>query len=102
MIIGYAQGDELVLNTNHYYTSTYVLVSRADSDLADVTTLADPRLQGRGSGSSPAAPPATHLARHGLMATVKGYQLMVDTPASSSPNEEMLADLRRRRASTRR
>ena len=47
VIPGYAQGDELVLNTNHYYTSTHVLVARADGDLADVTTLADPRLQGR-------------------------------------------------------
>ncbi len=26
VIMGYAQGDELVLNTNHYYTSTHVLV----------------------------------------------------------------------------
>ena len=42
VIIGYAQGDELVLNTNAYYTSTHVLITRADSDLADVTTLADP------------------------------------------------------------
>ena len=51
VIPGYAQGDELVLNTNHYYTSTHVLVTRADSDLAEVTTLADPRLAGRsGSG----------------------------------------------------
>ena len=47
---GYAQGDELVLNTNHYYTSTHVLVTRADGDLAEVTTLADPRLKGRRIG----------------------------------------------------
>ena len=50
VIIGYAQGDELVLNTNHYYTSAYVLVTRADSDIADADTLADPRLQGRKMG----------------------------------------------------
>ena len=50
VIPGYAQGDELVLNTNHYYSSTHVLVTRADSDLADVTTLADPRLA-RAAGS---------------------------------------------------
>ena len=28
VVIGYAQGDELVLNTNHYYRSTYALVYR--------------------------------------------------------------------------
>ena len=50
VIPGYAQGDELVLNTNHYYTSTHVLVVRADGELADVTTLADPRLKGGASG----------------------------------------------------
>ena len=38
------------------------------------------------------SPPASHLARHGLMATVEGYHLMVD-PRHERPNEEMLADL---------
>ena len=28
VVIGYAQGDELVLNTNHYYRSVYTLVYR--------------------------------------------------------------------------
>jgi quinoprotein dehydrogenase-associated probable ABC transporter substrate-binding protein len=92
VIIGYAQGDELVLNTNHYYTSTHVLITRADGDLADVTTLADPRLQGRRIGVIAGTPPASHLARHGLMDTVRGYRLMVDT-RYERPNEDMLADL---------
>jgi quinoprotein dehydrogenase-associated probable ABC transporter substrate-binding protein len=92
VIPGYAQGDEMVLNTNHYYTSTHVVVARADSDLADVTTLADPRLQGRRIGVIAGSPPASHLARHGLMANVEGYQLVVD-PRHQRPNEEMLADL---------
>jgi quinoprotein dehydrogenase-associated probable ABC transporter substrate-binding protein len=92
VIIGYAQGDEMVLNTNHYYTSTHVLLTRADSDLADVTTLADPRLQGRRIGVIAGSPPASHLTRHGLMDTVEGYALMVDTRVEQ-PNEEMLADL---------
>ncbi len=35
----------MVLNTNHYYTSTHVLVVRADSDLASVARLTDPALQ---------------------------------------------------------
>ena len=92
VIVGYAQGDELVLNTNHYYTSTHVLVTRADSDLADAATLGDPRLEGRRIGVIAGAPPASHLARHGLMDSVKGYALMVDT-RYEHPNTEMLNDL---------
>jgi quinoprotein dehydrogenase-associated probable ABC transporter substrate-binding protein len=92
VIPGYAQGDELVLNTNHYYTSTHVLIVRADGDLADVTTLADPRLKGRRIGVIAGTPPASHLARHGLMATVKGFHLMVDT-RHEHPNSEMIAEL---------
>ncbi len=92
VIIGYAQGDELVLNTNHYYTSTHVLVTRADSDLADVDTLADPRLQGRQIGVIAGTPPASHLARLGLLERMKGYPLMVDT-RHQRPVEDMLSDV---------
>ena len=92
VIIGYAQGDELVLNTNAYYTSTHILVTRADSDLAGVTTLADPALKGRRIGVIAGSPPASHLAANGLLATTEGYELMVDR-RMESPNEDMLADL---------
>jgi quinoprotein dehydrogenase-associated probable ABC transporter substrate-binding protein len=92
VIIGFAQGDELVLNTNHYYTSGHVVVTRADSDLADLDTLADPRLRGRTIGVVAGSPPASHLARHGLMGGVKGYNLMVDT-RHDHPNRDMLRDL---------
>lgn len=92
VIIGYAQGDEMVLNTNHYYTSVYVLVTRAASDLADVATLADPRLQGRAIGVVAGSPPASHLARHGLLKDVRSYDLMVDTRIER-PNEEMLREV---------
>ena len=92
VIVGYAQGDEMVLNTNHYYTSVYVLLTRAASDLADVATLSDPRLEGRRIGVIAGTPPASHLARHGLMATVEGYALMVDTRVEH-PNQDMLDDL---------
>jgi quinoprotein dehydrogenase-associated probable ABC transporter substrate-binding protein len=92
LIIGYPQGDELVLNTNAYYTSAYVLVVQADSDLADVTSLADPRLKGRRIGVVVGTPPATHLARRGLLPTTRGYNLNVDT-RFEHPNQEMLEDL---------
>lgn len=92
VIIGYAQGDEMVLNTNHYYTSTYVLVTRADSNLAEVTSLDDPRLEGRRFGVIAGTPPASHLARNGLLGTTASYDLMVDR-RREAPNEQMLADL---------
>lgn len=92
-IIGYAQGHELVLNTNHYYTSTHILVTRDDSDLSGVDFLGDPALKGRRVGVIAGTPPATHLAKYGLMATAKGYNLMVDRRIES-PNEKMLSDLK--------
>lgn len=92
VVIGFAQGHELVLNTNHYYTSAYVIVVPADGPLAGVDHLGDPRLQGRVIGVTAGSPPATHMARQGLIGTAKGYKLMVDRRAES-PAEQMLADL---------
>ena len=45
VIIGFSQGHELGFNTNHYYTTAYSIVTRADSDLSGVGTLTDPRLK---------------------------------------------------------
>ncbi|MFN3614092.1 MAG: substrate-binding domain-containing protein [Rubrimonas sp.] len=92
VIMGFAQGHELVLNTNHYYVSAYTIVTRADSDLADVDHLGDPRLQGRRIGVSAGTPPADHAARHGLAPNFKGYRLMVDS-RNENVAEQMIADL---------
>lgn len=92
VVIGFAQGDELVLNTNHYYTSTHVLVVRSDGDLAGVTTLADPALEGRRLGVVAGSPPATHVARRGLMKTAKPYDLMTDRRVEN-PAVDMLKDV---------
>jgi quinoprotein dehydrogenase-associated probable ABC transporter substrate-binding protein len=92
VVIGFAQGDELVLNTNHYYTSVYVLIVPQDSDLADVSSLADPRLKDRRIGIIAGTPPSAHMARHGLMAKAKGYNLVVDR-RYESPAQDMLGDL---------
>ncbi len=92
VVIGYAQGHELVLNTNHYYVSTYVLVVPSDGPLAGVETLSDPALQGTRLGVVAGSPPASHLARHGLIGQAAPYALMVDR-RHESPNEDMMADL---------
>lgn len=92
VVIGYAQGDELVLNTNHYYSSAYVLIVPADGPLAGVTALSDPALADKRLGIVAGSPPATHMTRHGLMAKAKPYNLVVDR-RYESPALDMLADL---------
>ena len=92
LIIGYAQGHELVLNTNHYFTSVYTIIVPQDSDLADVKSLADPDLKGRKLGIIAGTPPSAHLARHGLIAKAKAYNLVVDRRVEN-PAVDMLDDL---------
>jgi quinoprotein dehydrogenase-associated probable ABC transporter substrate-binding protein len=92
VVIGYAQGDELVQNTNHYYTSTYVLITRTGEALSAAETLSDPALQGHKVGIVAGTPPATHLARNGLIALAKPYPLVVDRRVQD-PAADMLADL---------
>lgn len=93
VVIGYAQGDELVQNTNHYYSSAYVLVTLADGPLADVTTLRDPRLQGLRLGIIEGSPPVNHVLRVGLLPRAKSYPLFVDRRVEN-PAGEMLDDLK--------
>jgi quinoprotein dehydrogenase-associated probable ABC transporter substrate-binding protein len=90
--MGYPQGDELVQNTNPYYRSSYVLVFRPGTGLDGITTIEDPRLKSKKIGVVAGTPPATSLARAGLMAHVKPYQLMVDTRIAN-PAEAMIKDV---------
>lgn len=94
VVIGYAQGHELVLNTNHYLTSIYTLIV-PEGSLADVEKLSDERLKGLRIGIVAGTPPSSHMIRHGLMAKAKPYQLHVDTRVTSSTHN-MLADLNER------
>jgi quinoprotein dehydrogenase-associated probable ABC transporter substrate-binding protein len=92
VIMGYAQGDELVLNTNAYYTSAYVIVVPADGALAGVDRLSDPRLKDARIGVVAGSPPATHMARLGLIGKARPYQLMVDR-RFYNPSQRMIEDL---------
>ena len=92
IVIGYAQGDELVLNTNHYYSSGYALIVRADSDLASVESLEDARLKDKSIGIIAGTPPATNLAIYGLLGKARPFQLMVDR-RYFSPAEDMIAQI---------
>ncbi|MEM7745904.1 MAG: substrate-binding domain-containing protein [Pseudomonadota bacterium] len=93
LIIGFAQGHDLVLNSNHYYTSAYVMVTSPDSPLASVEQLSDPALKGHKIGVTAGAPPATHLARYGHASKMQGYALMVDRRVDW-PAKRMIDDLK--------
>jgi quinoprotein dehydrogenase-associated probable ABC transporter substrate-binding protein len=93
IIMGYAQGDELVQNTNAYYRSSYVLVYKKDGDLAGVETLADSRLVGKRIGVVEGTPPSANMAAAKLMRDAKVYPLMVDTRVAPSMAEVMVRDM---------
>jgi len=93
VIIGTGQGDREVLNTNHLYRSAYALVYRPNNGLDGVDSLHDPRLKGKRIGVVISTPPATLIAKAGLMGNAKPYRLMVDR-RHDSPAEEMTKDIR--------
>lgn len=93
IIMGYAQGDELVQNTNAYYRSSYVLVYRKDGDLAGVETLTDTRLADKRIGVVEGTPPSANMAAAKLMRKAKVYPLMVDTRIAPSMAEVMIGDM---------
>jgi len=93
IIMGYAQGDELVQNTNAYYRSTYVLVFPRASGLEGVETIEDPRLVGKKIGVVQATPPTANMAVAKLMRTAKIYPLAIDTRLSPSMAEVMVGDM---------
>jgi len=93
VVMGYAQGDDMVLNTNPYYRSTYALVFRHGSGLDGIDHLADPRLSDKRLGIIAGTPPSGLMLRLGLMQRAKPYPLMVDR-RYDSPGERMIADIR--------
>ena len=92
LIMGYAQGHELVQNTNHYYRSSYVMLILTDGKLKGLKNLDDPRLKDSRIGVTAGTPPATVLALNALLGNVEPYPLMVDR-RHDSPAEKMVADL---------
>lgn len=91
VVIGFAQGDELVQNTNHYYRSGYVFVTKQGGPLADIDTLEDPRLKDKVIGIVAGTPPGNQMAANGLMGKARPYPLTVDR-RYEAPAERMVAD----------
>jgi len=75
LVMGYAQGTGLIEDTNPYYYTSYVLITRADDPaLKGVDTLSDPRLKRKRIGLFARTPPASILAMHGLTADAKPFE----------------------------
>jgi len=93
IVMGYAQGDELVQNTNAYYRSTYVMVYKKGVGLDGVETIEDPRIADKKFGVVGRTPPATNMANADLMKNTKAYPLMLDTRFAPSMAEVMIQDM---------
>lgn len=92
VVMGVVVGDTLVQTTNPYYRTVYALVSKPNSGLDGIDTLADPRLKGKHLGVIAGTPPASIMVRQGLIADAKPYPLTVDTRVDA-PVREMVGDI---------
>jgi quinoprotein dehydrogenase-associated probable ABC transporter substrate-binding protein len=92
LVMGYAAGSDPVQNTNPYYRSAWVLVTRQRDGLERIDGLGDPRLKGKRLGVVAGTPPATLLALNGLIGQAKPYRLNVDR-RHESPSEDMVRDI---------
>jgi len=79
VVMGDAQGDDLLQTTNPYYHAFYALIVRSGTGLDDVQSLEDPRLKGKHIGLIAGTPPATIMANNGLIGDARPFPLMVDT-----------------------
>lgn len=93
VIMGYAQGDELVQNTNAYYRSAYVLIYKKNSGLDGVDTIEDPRLRSKRIGVVANTPPVFNMAAAHLLNNMHSYDLMIDARLVKSSGELMVSDL---------
>ena len=91
--MGTVQADEFTLNTNAYYRTTYALIVKPGSGLDDVTSVFDPKLQGKKVGVQAGAPIADHVAKAGLMSDARPYNFFVDT-RYENPYQQMVNDIR--------
>lgn len=94
LIVGTVQGEELVLNTNHYYRSTYALVFKPGVGMDGVETLTDPKMKDKRVGIQIGAPSGDLVARAGLMGNARPYRFIVDR-RYESPAEEMIEAIRK-------
>jgi quinoprotein dehydrogenase-associated probable ABC transporter substrate-binding protein len=91
IVIGISLGFELLQNTNPYYRSSYALIYRADAGLA-ATGLDDPKLKELRLGVVAGTPPASLMAKYGLLGRIRPYHLVADT-RFEQPGKRMVEDV---------
>jgi len=92
VVLGIAQGNDIVQPTNPYYRTAYAAAYRKGGLLDGLDSLTDPRLKTARIGIVAGTPPASYLAEHGLLGQIKSYALVVDT-RFDSPTRQMMEDL---------
>jgi len=93
LVMGYAQGTGLIEDSNPYYYTSYVLITRAsDADLNGVETLSDPRLKSKRIGVFARTPPMSILALHGLIENAKPFEAL-SSESQSKAAEEMVEEI---------
>lgn len=95
VIAGVFQSSGETDNTDAYYHSAYLLVTRTDQHIT-ADRLSSPVFRGKRIGVVAGTPPATLLAKFGLAGQVKSYHLQSDT-RFFKPAKQMLFDLARGR-----
>jgi quinoprotein dehydrogenase-associated probable ABC transporter substrate-binding protein len=91
VVLGITTGDEQVLATTPYYSSTYVFVSRRDRGY-HIRSFDDPRLRALTIGvhvigdDYNALPPGVALARRGMIRNVRGYSIYGNYAEDSPPS----------------
>ena len=91
LITGITIGNERVQNTNPYYHSIYALVY-AQKNKPLSLNFSDPEYKNMTIGIVAGTPAANLMAKHGLLAQIKPYQLTVDTRYFSS-GKQMIIDI---------
>ncbi len=91
LISGITTTSEKVQNTNPYYRSVYSMVYRKDSGIS-ATRFSDPALETLKLGVVAGTPPATIIARLGLLGQVTPYHLVADT-RRYRPAEQAIQDV---------
>ncbi len=89
LISGITTTSERVQNTNPYYHSVYTMVYRKDSGL-NATRMTDISLKNLKLGVVAGTPPASIIARLGLLANVKPYHLVADTRRNKPARQAIL------------
>lgn len=91
LITGITTGNERVQNTNPYYRSIYTLVYAQKNGPLPLD-FSDPEYQNKTIGVVAGTPAANLMAKYGLLAQIKPYQLTVDTRYFST-GEQIIDDI---------